>query len=491
MESPSSSTPPPPESYATGDSIPAVDSDPPFPELFDNGNLNMTHYKENDEKKKKKKKKQQQQKKKQQQKKNKNACEGVILASSSSSSSPFPSMQRSIRLSYKRRNPKLVIAPIRRVGRLEDSNLEAVVLPLGMSFAAVVAQVLERKDVACEKMSVDHLSKICASAVREALANVFGDKFDIFARNFERSFGSTLRTLRLINEASNNKDAYNLSHLNIENWDSDLDLNNRVGCTSNSGYHSENEVPSVSVQNQMHVAEEVEESVPCLNQELNLNAQLIQRVCVPSSLGSVIINQSIIKKSVMEQARSNDLKTMEIGLTMKKLKLKEAQLALSFDSNHLERSKLAMGMSKASFKAEKFKNQVEDTKHAELLRNCLDCLVAGLFIMSISLLYGAYAFSYQRITDATASCNPSVEESKSWWLPRPVSSLNSGLHTLQCHVQELYVVMLANFVWTHWEEVDCIGYCIGRLCAFCTSSQMFSHRCCSAYFTGLSPFPKG
>lgn len=238
---------------------------------------------------------------------------------------------------------------------------------------------------------------------------VFGDKFDIFARNFERSFGSTLRTLRLINEASNNKDAYNLSHLNIENWDSDLDLNNRVGCTSNSGYHSENEVPSVSVQNQMHVAEEVEESVPCLNQELNLNAQLIQRVCVPSSLGSVIINQSIIKKSVMEQARSNDLKTMEIGLTMKKLKLKEAQLALSFDSNHLERSKLAMGISKASFKAEKFKNQVEDTKHAELLRNCLDCLVAGLFIMSISLLYGAYAFSYQRITDATASCNPSVE----------------------------------------------------------------------------------
>ncbi|KAJ9171100.1 hypothetical protein P3X46_019148 [Hevea brasiliensis] len=111
----------------------------------------------------------------------------------------------------------------------------------------------------------------------------------------------------------------------------------------------------------------------------------------------------------MEKACSNDLKTVEIGLTMKKLKLKEAQLALSFDSNHLERSKLAMGRSKASFKAEKFKNQVEDTKHAELLKNCIDCLVAGLFIMSASLLYGAYVFSYQRITDATASCNPSVE----------------------------------------------------------------------------------
>uniref|UniRef100_A0A6N2M0N9 Uncharacterized protein n=1 Tax=Salix viminalis TaxID=40686 RepID=A0A6N2M0N9_SALVM len=55
-----------------------------------------------------------------------------------------------------------------------------------MSFAAVVAQicnygiqmsykhleVLERKDAAGERMSVDHLSMICTSAVRESLANV-------------------------------------------------------------------------------------------------------------------------------------------------------------------------------------------------------------------------------------------------------------------------------------------------------------------------------
>ncbi|KAK8716265.1 hypothetical protein V6N13_043581 [Hibiscus sabdariffa] len=144
---------------------------------------------------------------------------------------------------------------------------------------------------------------------------------------------------------------------------------------------------------------------------------------------------STIEKSVIEQVHSNDLKTLELSLAMRKLKLKEEQLALNFVSNHLERSKLAMGISKASFKAEKFKNQLEDTRHAELLIMCIDFLVAGLFIMSFLLIYGAYVFSYKRITDATSSCNPSLEESKPWWILKQVSSFNSGFHTLRCQVQ--------------------------------------------------------
>ncbi|KAJ9186971.1 hypothetical protein P3X46_002476 [Hevea brasiliensis] len=424
MESLSSSAPPAQESNTTANSNPTVES-LPFSEPFENGNLIMTRYKEKEKKKKREKKK-------------KKADEDVVMMSSSSfCSAALPSKHRSTRIAYKRKNPKVVIAPVRRGDRFREGDLNAVALPLGMSFAAIVAQVLERKDVAGEKMSVDYLSKICALAVRESLANVVGDKFEFFARNFEKSFGSTLRTLRLINEASINKEAYHSSHLNVESWASHLTLENGVDCGSSGikDYQSETELPSISAQNQVHVAEDAEESVPCLNQELPLNVQLNQQICVPSSLGSVINHRSTIEKLVMEEARSNDLKTLEIGLTMKKLELKEAQLALSFDSNHLERSKLAMGVSKASFKAEKFKNQVEDTKHAELLKTCIDCLVAGLFLMSACLLYGAYVFSYQRITDATASCNPSVEESKSRWFPRPFSSFNSGLHTLRCHVQ--------------------------------------------------------
>ena len=70
-----------------------------------------------------------------------------------------------------------------------------------------------------------------------------------------------------------------------------------------------------------------------------------------------------------------------------------------------------MGISKASFKAEKFKNQVEDTRHSELLKKCIDCLVAGLLIMSVALSYGAYVYSYHRISEATAICTPSTQAS--------------------------------------------------------------------------------
>ncbi|GJR10713.1 hypothetical protein Tco_0793365 [Tanacetum coccineum] len=43
------------------------------------------------------------------------------------------------------------------------------------------------------------------------------------------------------------------------------------------------------------------------------------------------------EKSVNEQAHSNDLKALEISLSMKKKRLKEAQIAVNCDSNYLER----------------------------------------------------------------------------------------------------------------------------------------------------------
>ncbi|GKV25296.1 hypothetical protein SLEP1_g34755 [Rubroshorea leprosula] len=324
-------------------------------------------------------------------------------------------------------------------------------LPLGMSFAAVVAQVLERQDATCERMSADDLSAICTSAVRESLANVFGGKSDFFVRNFEKSFGSTLRTLRLINESSFPKGNCLSANQNVEVSNSDVD------CTSNSDtnsfhsdtdlpsnathnrFHSETDLPSIVTNNRLNTCEEVAENVTTnsVDQGIALHGDANQLACVTSRTGSSI-NQSMLstlKKSFMEQVRSNNLKKLELGLTMRKLKLKETQLALNLDSNHLERSKLAVGASKASFKAEKFKNQLEDTRHAELQKKCIDCLVAGLFLMSLSLSYGAYVFSYERITEATTSCTPSLEETKAWWMPKPMASLNSGLHSLKCQVQ--------------------------------------------------------
>ncbi|KAJ4842412.1 hypothetical protein Tsubulata_039878 [Turnera subulata] len=355
-------------------------------------------------------------------------ADGVAGASSSSSVNCAPP------LPIRRRSPKVVVAPLHRFcGRgggagIAVESLEAIALSLGMSFAAVVAQVLERDGAAGERMPVHHLSMICTSAVRESLANIFGDKSDFFARNFEKSFGSTLSTLRLINESSINKGS---SHQNMDYCSSDKALNKEVrnNDLDDKDCHSDTDLPSTSTQNQTCIPERVEESLLPSNRELTVHGQISQPSTAHSSFGSVINQLSL------EQARSNDLKTVEIGLNLRRLKLKEAQLALSFESNHVERSKLDLNRSKTSFKIEKFKTQLGDSRQVELLKTCNDCLIAGLFIVIASLLYGAYVFSHKRISEATASCSPSHEESKSWWIPRPFSSVNSELQTLRCQVQ--------------------------------------------------------
>ncbi|KAM7513675.1 hypothetical protein LguiA_003812 [Lonicera macranthoides] len=461
---------------------------------------------------------------------------------SSCSSTSSHSVQRGVKLWGKCRNPRVLIGSARHT----ESDVEAIALPLGMSIAAVVAQVLERKDKGGENMSVDHLSTICTLAVRESLSNVFGDKFDSFARNFEKSFHSTLLTLRLINESSQ-KHHRHLSessqkhhrHLTKECCSSDMApsmsvsggddstrnssvqdcqtriaqkqsstlaeneenlpidliyqhdgkishqlanksvlrtvqksfqstlmnlglinessqnhaeeqfrrLNNENCCqegdsTCNSGLQ---DCQSEAIKNNMSNWDPpsfCEENMPTdlTNYELALHDEQINRQLVsvsPNELHSAI-NKNVLttlQKSVMEQARSNDLKTYEIGLTLRKLKLKETQLSLNSDSNFLERCKLSMGISRASFRAEKFKNQLEDARHSELLKKCIDCLVAGLLIMLACLAYGAYVYSRQRITEATAACTPTKESKSSWWIPNPMASFNSGIHVLMCQVQ--------------------------------------------------------
>ncbi|MFQ6654125.1 hypothetical protein Gotur_025225 [Gossypium turneri] len=383
--------------------------------------------------------------------------------SSSSCSAYSSSVQKGMRLSSKRRNLRVRFGPVRRA---DVRDVDSIALPLGMSFAAVVAQVLEKIDVTNERLPPDYLSLVwsefsnmmlmmadlhfsCQRIFSQCkpdfklpthrltlILQVFGDKFDCFARNFEKSFGSTLRTLRLINDSSKHKEKYPSNPNNVESSSDETTSRNSFDIKDS---YSEVDRPSVSTQNQLNIHEEVQENIQTgsLNRELVIHGQVNQLACFNPRTGSVADQsvRSTIEKSVIEQVRSNDLKTLELSLTMRKLKLKEEQLALNFDSNHLERSKLAMGISKASFKAEKFKNELKDTGQAELLKKCIDCLVAGLLIMSFLLMYGAYVYSYKRITDATSSCNLSLEDSKSWWIPKQVSSLNIGFHTLKCQVQ--------------------------------------------------------
>ncbi|CAL0305317.1 unnamed protein product [Lupinus luteus] len=334
----------------------------------------------------------------------------------------------------KRRNPRVHVVHRRK------SDVSAIGLPLGMSFAAVMAQVLYRRDAAASTLSPDHLSAMCTSAIKESLSNVYGDKLDGLTRNFEQSFGSTLSTLRLIYESSASNEGKKINTMKMEIPSSIL-TNDKGDSTTDvlkEDSHSE-EFFSAQIQDQFS-DEAIKENFHVDSVSRGLTQHEPSNIMVPfsSTSSGCVINKPMIstfEKSVVEQCRSNDLKTFELGLAMKKLKLKETQLALHYDLNNLERSKLAMGVSKASFKAEKFKTQLEDMRYGELKRKCIDCLIAGLLIMSSSLLYAAYVHSYERISEATGSCTPSTEEASSWWTPKSVSSFNSRLHVFLCQVQ--------------------------------------------------------
>ncbi|KAK1391947.1 Nuclear transcription factor Y subunit B-3-like [Heracleum sosnowskyi] len=341
------------------------------------------------------------------------------------------------------------IRNLKRSSLLTSHNdvVGALALPTGMAIAAVLSRVLEQKDATEDRMSVDHLSKIFTSAVGESLANVFGDKYGCFVNNFEKSFRSTLMTLQLVNESTQNDRRESFGESNKEKYctnpTSSTYLNieeNSVSDTQEKSYRSEPVLNTINDQEKSNTFEENEVHMQpnLMNRSLSLHGEhLNQQLTYPSKVLPSFTTESVhntLARSVIEQSRSNDLKEFEIGLIMKKMQLKEAQISLNSDSNLLERFKLSMDVSKASFRAEKFKVELKDARHAELLKTCIDCLVAGMLIMLAALAYGTYVYSPQRLIEATASCAP-LQQSTPWWMPNSVSYVSSGLHTLRCQVQ--------------------------------------------------------
>ncbi|PKA56100.1 Protein CPR-5 [Apostasia shenzhenica] len=280
--------------------------------------------------------------------------------------------------------------------------------------------------------------QICSLAVKESVSNIHGNRFDCFLRNFEKSFDSTLKTLQMINEISNSIQGDKLreeQHTNIDRGDlvhqqffvepgtcSSL-ASTTCGIESTCrGEHVQEFQTLSSESGQLALQGEFNQQIVCASQGR------IMPTCSNESI------RTTFEKSVKEQTRSNDLKAIEISLVMRKLQLKQSQLAMNSYANFLEKVKLCMNMSKAAFREEKLRNQIQDTRHAELIKRCIDLLVSGLIIMCAILIYGASIFSYQRLTEITSSCSNIYKESKSWWMPKPLSSVSSGWLMLKCHV---------------------------------------------------------
>ncbi|XP_062221866.1 protein CPR-5-like [Phragmites australis] len=339
-------------------------------------------------------------------------------ASCTSSYGPASRLQKGVHLRLRRRRWVTVRGGGSNKGT-GDGDVQDLALPLGMSFAAVLAQVLNRCSGSGGRLQPDFLSKMCTSAVKESLTNIYGDRFESFMRNFEKSFGSTLRTLHLINETPVYEQDIPQCSYKYDNSVAEIKL---------SGANS---------QSQMH---DVQKDAPLnsMNNQITLHAGTNQQlVHLPRSRSTPEIDQHILnvfERSLNEQARSNELKELEIGLTMRKLQLRQSQLALSSYSHMLEKIKISMGFQKASFKEGKFKTQMEDIRHAEVLRKLIDMLLTAVVLMSVCFGYGTYIYSYQRITAVTAACAAASRESKSWWMPSSVSSFNSSLLFFRCHL---------------------------------------------------------
>uniref|UniRef100_A0A0E0JSU5 CPR5-1 n=1 Tax=Oryza punctata TaxID=4537 RepID=A0A0E0JSU5_ORYPU len=342
----------------------------------------------------------------------------MATADASSSGSPASSrnarhrQRKGVRLRMVRRRGRQPLEAEHAMGvRAGDGGGGAVqedlALPLGMSFAAVLAQVINTKNISGQRLHPDFLSKI------------YGDSSNSFIKNFEKSFSSTFRTLHLVNEIPVNEKSH-IPKCSFKHDDSVA-----VGSLSSS-----------DLQNQTNRIEH--DLVNTVESQLVLfasdNQQLthLRRSRSSPEADNRILNA--IENSVKEKARSNELKEFEIGLTMRKLQLKQSQLALSSHSHMLEKIKLSFGFQKASFKGEKFKTQMQETRDAQILRTLIDFLVSAVIVMSACFGYGTYIYSYQRITDVTSACSSTSKGSKSWWMPNSVSNFSSGFLFLRCHV---------------------------------------------------------
>ncbi|XP_074590456.1 protein CPR-5-like [Curcuma longa] len=368
---------------------------------------------------------------------------------SSSSTSRFTRKRckiRGVRLRSGGSRGLLVFTPDRG-----NECLQELALPLGMSFAAVMAQVVFGKSISKESIEIDHLSKMCSSAVKESITNIYGQKFDYFIRNFDKSFSSSLKTLGLINNMSVNRKenvvapglcSYDSHEMTPDSTNSELirTIKDPVKNALSSNFCSLSYEPTPDMTNAelIRAIEGPKEHAPfkSSDNQLIIHQHTNQRLAnIHSSTHSTAFSQSILstmERSVIEQARSNDLKAVEIELVMKKLQFKQSQLIISSDANLLEKIKISLGISKSSFKEEKLRNQMQETRHAQLLQQCMDLLVAGLIVMCILLTYGAFIFSYQRVAEVTSACMSVTEKSNSWWIPKGVQSFNSGMHMLRC-----------------------------------------------------------
>lgn len=170
-----------------------------------------------------------------------------------------------------------------------------------------------------------------------------------------------------------------------------------------------------------------------------------------SDFQKVFLN--FFERHVQAQEQHNHIKSVEVAHLIKQRILEEEKIQLTSASNDLMREHIELNRSKANFKESTVLEQRANAAHVSFSTTCADELVAGLFVMLISLVHGARKYSFVLLNDLVSTCQPSVKEphrSSSLfhidWLYNSLDSLVEKLQAFVCHITVAGRILIGSIV---------------------------------------------
>lgn len=169
-----------------------------------------------------------------------------------------------------------------------------------------------------------------------------------------------------------------------------------------------------------------------------------------SDFQKVFLN--FLERHVQAQEQHNQIKSVEVAHLIKQLILEEEKIQLTSASNDLMRENIELNRSKANFKESTVLEQRANAAHVSFSTTCADELVAGLFVMLISLVHGARKYSFVLLNDLVSTCQPSVKEPRRSslfhidWLYNSLDSLVEKLQAFVCHITVAGRILIGSIV---------------------------------------------
>ncbi|CAM6106033.1 unnamed protein product [Calypogeia fissa] len=177
--------------------------------------------------------------------------------------------------------------------------------------------------------------------------------------------------------------------------------------------------------------------------ETQLAAPPLEESVVPPFLNYGVranTRQTLLERYVEAQETQNHLKQLELAHSMKHLLVKKDHLQLQSESNVLMRENVDLGRSKIELKEFELEDGKLTAAHRDLSRTCADELVAGLCVMLLALAYGAWKFSYTRLSRVVTMCQLPPREPRhgGWlgtnWMANAMDAISWQMQALTCEV---------------------------------------------------------